>query len=45
MRHLIDFGDLSRQEWDQLYRRAERIMDAPEDHLDVCRGKVMESLF
>ena len=45
MRHLIDFGDLSRQEWDQLYRRAERIMDAPEDHLDVCRGKVMASLF
>ena len=45
MRHLIDFGDLSRQEWDQLYQRAERIMDAPEDHLDVCRGKVMASLF
>ncbi len=45
MRHLIDFGDLSRQEWDQLYARAERIMDAPEDHLDVCRGKVMASLF
>lgn len=45
MRHLIDFGDLTRQEWDQLYRRAERIMDAPEDHLDVCRGKVMASLF
>ena len=45
MRHLIDFGDLSRQEWDQLYARAERIMDAPEDHLDVCRGKVAASLF
>ena len=45
MRHLIDFGDLSRQEWDELYRRAGRIMDAPEDHPDVCRGKVMASLF
>ena len=45
MRHLIDFGDLSRAEWDQLYARAQRIMDAPEDHLDVCRGRVMASLF
>ena len=45
MRHLIDFGDLSRQEWDQLYQRAERMMDAPEKHLDVCHGKVMASLF
>ena len=45
MRHLIDFGDLPREEWDELYARAERIMDAPEQHLDVCRGKVMASLF
>lgn len=45
MRHLIDFGDLSRQEWNELYARTERIMDAPEDCLDVCRGKVMASLF
>ncbi len=45
VRHLIDFGDLSRAEWDQLCARAQRIMDAPEDHLDVCRGRVMASLF
>lgn len=45
LRHLIDFGDLSRGEWDELYARAERIMDAPEAHLDVCRGRVMASLF
>ena len=45
MRHLIDFGDLSRQEWDELYLRASRIMDAPERFLDTCRGKVMASLF
>ena len=30
MRHLIDFGDLSRQEWDQLYARASQIIDAPD---------------
>ena len=45
MRHLIDFGDLSRQEWDALYARASQIMDAPENYLDACRGKVMASLF
>ena len=45
MRHLIDFGDLSREEWDGLYARASQIMDAPERFLDACRGKVMASLF
>ncbi len=45
MRHLIDFGDLSREEWDRLYARAEQIMDAPERFMDACRGKVMASLF
>ncbi len=45
MRHLIDFGDVSREEWDKLYRRAADIMDAPEKFLDVCRGKVCANLF
>ena len=35
MRHLIDFGDLPREEWDELYARAERIMDDPERHIDT----------
>ena len=45
MRHLIDFGDLPRQEWDALYARASQIMDAPEKFVDVCRGKVAANLF
>ena len=45
MRHLIDFGNMSRQEWDTLYARASRIIDAPEKYIDACRGKVMASLF
>jgi len=45
MRHLIDFGDLPREEWDALYARASQIIDAPEQFMDVCRGKVMASLF
>ncbi len=45
MRHLIDFGDMTRQEWDALYRRCSDIMDRPQDYLDACRGKVSASLF
>ncbi len=45
MRHLIDFGDLTREEWDRLYARAGQIIDAPERFSDVCRGRVMASLF
>ena len=45
MRHLIDFGDMTRQEWDQLYQRCSDIIDHPEQYLDACRGKVAASLF
>lgn len=45
MRHLIDFGDLSRAEWDSLYHRCSEIMDHPADFLDACKGRVMASLF
>lgn len=45
MRHLIDFGDLPREEWDALYARASQIMDAPDQFVDVCRGKIAASLF
>ncbi len=45
MRHLIDFGDLPRAEWDALYARASQIMDEPDAFIDVCRGKVAASLF
>ena len=38
MRHLIDFGDLPRHEWDALYARASRIMDDPSQFVDVCKG-------
>jgi len=45
MRHLIDFGDLPRQEWDELYLRASQIIDDPARFMDVCRGKVACNLF
>jgi len=45
MRHLIDFGDLPREEWDELYLRASQIIDDPARFMDVCRGKVACNLF
>ncbi len=45
MRHLIDFGDLTRQEWEQLYARVSQIIDDPQAVIDVCRGKVSANLF
>ena len=45
MRHLIDFGDLTREEWEQLYQRCSQIMDRPEEYLDACRGRLAATLF
>ena len=45
MRHLIDFGDLDRREWDELYARADQIISQPEAFGDTCRGKVACTLF
>lgn len=45
MRHLIDFGDMTRAEWDELYRRCSAIIDHPADFMDVCRGRVAATLF
>ena len=45
MRHLIDFGDMSRAEWDAIYARASQIMDDPSAFTDVCHGKVSCNLF
>ncbi len=45
MRHFIDFGDVSRQEWDELYARASAIIDNPKDFLEACYGKVSANLF
>ena len=45
MRHLIDFGDLTREDWDALYARASQIMDDPAQFMNVCRGRVSCNLF
>jgi len=45
MRHLIDFGDLTREEWEALYRRCAEIMERPDAFQEACKGRVMASLF
>jgi aspartate carbamoyltransferase catalytic subunit len=44
-RHLIDFGDLTRQEWEELYGRCAQIMDNPAAFMESCKGKVQANLF
>ncbi len=45
MRHLIDFGDLTRAEWQTIYDRAEQIMADPAAYSDACKGKIQANLF
>ncbi len=45
IRNLIDFGDISRADWDEIYARAFRIMDNPLEFSDACRGRVCCNLF
>ena len=45
IRNLIDFGDVSREDWDALYAEACRIMDAPEAYAEACKGKISCNLF
>ena len=45
LRHLIDFDDLTRAEWEAIYDRASEIIDDPARFTDVCKGKVQCNLF
>ncbi len=45
MRHLIDFADMTRQEWEQLYKQCSAIIDDPAAFMDACHGKISCNLF
>lgn len=45
LRHLIDFDDLTREEWQALYQRAEQIMADPAAYSEACKGKIQANLF
>lgn len=43
--HLIDFNSLSTQNWNELYNLADKIMNNPSSFNEVCKGKIMATLF
>lgn len=45
LRHLIDFGDLTRAEWEEIYSRCHDIMDHPKDYAEACKGSIQANLF
>ena len=45
LRNLIDFNDLSIDEWYELYDLAVKIKKNPADFSDICRGKILATLF
>ena len=45
MKDLINILDLSVEEIDDLIRVAEDIMKTPEKYADVCKGKILATLF
>jgi aspartate carbamoyltransferase catalytic subunit len=45
LRHLISIETVSLEQWEKLYALCRDIILSPSDFADVCRGKVMASLF
>lgn len=44
-KHLIDLNDFSRSEWEEIISTAVQIEKAPEKYSDLCRGKILATLF
>ncbi|CDZ74714.1 Aspartate carbamoyltransferase [Peptoniphilus sp. ING2-D1G] len=45
LRHLIEPGDFSKEDYEILFRLADNIVDNPEKYGHVCNGKLLASLF
>ncbi len=43
--HLIDFNSLSLETWDEIYKLADKIMNNPTSYNEVCKNKIMATLF
>jgi aspartate carbamoyltransferase catalytic subunit len=44
-RHLIEPGDFSINELEEIFRLADTIVENPDNYIEVCKGKVLASLF
>lgn len=45
MEHLVEFSDLTSEEWEALYRLYREIREHPADYAEACSGKIMATLF
>ncbi len=45
IRNLIDFNDMTLEEWEELRKLAFRIKKSPAEYRDVCKGRIMATLF
>ena len=44
-RHLIDPMDLTLEQLDEIFNLADEIIKNPEEYMDVCKGKILATLF
>ena len=44
-KHLIDPGDFTLTEFDSVFQLAEKIIENKEDFSEICKGKILASLF
>lgn len=44
-RHLIESTDLSLDELEEIFQLADKIIESPTDYLEVCKGKLLATLF
>lgn len=44
-RHLLEPRDFTTEELDEIFALANKIIERPENYLDVCRGKLLATLF
>jgi len=45
LRHLVDFNDMTVDEWNEIYLLAESIKNNPAKYADMCKGKILATLF
>lgn len=45
MNHLIDLTDIKKSEWESVVDLALKISDMPENYSQICKGKVLATLF
>ena len=45
LRHLVDFNELTAEEWEGIYTLAADIKKNPANYSEACKGKILATLF